>query len=366
MIGILASVTGLFLGLGLAKGLFSCSSRSASRCRTAASSSRRAPSIVSLLAGILVTLIASLRPAIRATRVRRSRRCARARCCPRRGSPASDARRRSSRLSASLALLLFGLFDRRLGRPAAPRDRARRAPASSSASRCSPSARAAARLDARLARDSRRRRRRARSRAKRDAQSRAHCFDRGRADDRPRARHAGRRCSQRASRRVRRRGRHQAVPRRLCDHRAEQLHADRRRLGAGAAAGAERPGRRPASARARAGRSARRSSRPASSPTRPLFKLDWSRAARRRRSPRSGTTARSSTRDYAKSHHLVVGSPIPLSFPTGETAARHVQRHLRSPGGGSPFGNVTISHEPVTASTRTRRTSSPSSHGRAA
>ena len=47
----------------------SSSTPSASRCRTAGSSSRPRTIVVALLVGILVTLVASLRPAIRATRV---------------------------------------------------------------------------------------------------------------------------------------------------------------------------------------------------------------------------------------------------------------------------------------------------------
>ena len=69
IIGVLASVIGLFLGLGLAKGLNSLfvtfgidlpKSGTVFVLRTA---------IVSLLVGILITLLASLRPALRATRV---------------------------------------------------------------------------------------------------------------------------------------------------------------------------------------------------------------------------------------------------------------------------------------------------------
>ena len=41
VIGLLASIVGLFLGLGLAKGLNSCSSRSGSTCRRPAPCSRR-------------------------------------------------------------------------------------------------------------------------------------------------------------------------------------------------------------------------------------------------------------------------------------------------------------------------------------
>ncbi len=46
---------------------------------------------------------------------------------------------------------------------------------------------------------------------------------------------------------------------------------------------------------------------------------------------------------YAKDHHLVMGSPIPLELPTGETVPLRVRGIFKAPSGGSPFGNVTIS-----------------------
>ncbi len=46
---------------------------------------------------------------------------------------------------------------------------------------------------------------------------------------------------------------------------------------------------------------------------------------------------------YAKDHHLVLGSPIPLELPTGETVPLEVHGIFKAPSGGSPFGNVTIS-----------------------
>jgi putative ABC transport system permease protein len=46
---------------------------------------------------------------------------------------------------------------------------------------------------------------------------------------------------------------------------------------------------------------------------------------------------------YAKDHHLVMGSPVPLELPTGETVPLRVRGIFKAPSGGSPFGNVTIS-----------------------
>ena len=68
VIGLVGSTIGLSLGLAIAMGLRPCSSRPASGCRAAASSSPQGI-IVSIAVGTLITLLASLRPAVRATRV---------------------------------------------------------------------------------------------------------------------------------------------------------------------------------------------------------------------------------------------------------------------------------------------------------
>ena len=47
--------------------------------------------------------------------------------------------------------------------------------------------------------------------------------------------------------------------------------------------------------------------------------------------------------DYAKSHHLAVGSPISLETPTGQVLALKVRGIFKAPSGGSPFGAVTTS-----------------------
>jgi putative ABC transport system permease protein len=49
------------------------------------------------------------------------------------------------------------------------------------------------------------------------------------------------------------------------------------------------------------------------------------------------------TKDYAKSHHLRVGSPLALETPTGRTLPLEVKGIFDPPKGGSPFGDVTIS-----------------------
>jgi putative ABC transport system permease protein len=69
VIGVLGSVTGLFLGLGLAKGLQALFVTFGIDLPTAGTVFEARTVIVSLVVGIVITLGASLRPALRATRV---------------------------------------------------------------------------------------------------------------------------------------------------------------------------------------------------------------------------------------------------------------------------------------------------------
>ncbi len=69
VMGVLASVTGLFFGLALAKGLFSLFDAVGFTLPNTGLLFQARTVIVALLVGILVTVIASLRPAMRATRV---------------------------------------------------------------------------------------------------------------------------------------------------------------------------------------------------------------------------------------------------------------------------------------------------------
>jgi putative ABC transport system permease protein len=46
---------------------------------------------------------------------------------------------------------------------------------------------------------------------------------------------------------------------------------------------------------------------------------------------------------YAKDHHLELGSPVPLTFPSGSQELFNVKGIFNPPTGGSPFGPVTIS-----------------------
>jgi putative ABC transport system permease protein len=69
VIGILASIAGLFLGLGLAKGLNALFSHFGLDLPQAGTVFATRTIVVGLVVGILVTLLAAVRPAIRATRV---------------------------------------------------------------------------------------------------------------------------------------------------------------------------------------------------------------------------------------------------------------------------------------------------------
>jgi putative ABC transport system permease protein len=48
-------------------------------------------------------------------------------------------------------------------------------------------------------------------------------------------------------------------------------------------------------------------------------------------------------KDYAKSHHLEIGSPVPLTFSNGSRELFNVKGIFDPPAGGSPFGRLTIS-----------------------
>jgi putative ABC transport system permease protein len=69
VLGVLASVTGLFLGLGLAKLLFWVFNKAGLTLANSGLLLQTRTVIVAVLVGVLVTVVASLRPALRATRV---------------------------------------------------------------------------------------------------------------------------------------------------------------------------------------------------------------------------------------------------------------------------------------------------------
>jgi putative ABC transport system permease protein len=77
-------------------------------------------------------------------------------------------------------------------------------------------------------------------------------------------------------------------------------------------------------------------------PGRNVFNLDWTAG-----SPSVlgtlGSTGAFVDKDYADSHHLLVGSPVRLTFSDGSRQLFRVRGIFDPPTGGSPFGRVTIS-----------------------
>jgi putative ABC transport system permease protein len=115
VMGVLASVTGLFAGLGLAKGLFRLFDAVGFTLPNSGIVFGTTTIVIALAAGIVVTLLASLRPAIRATRVPPI-------AAVREGAMLPESRFAPYRTLGSLALaalgfasLLWGLFGPNLG-----------------------------------------------------------------------------------------------------------------------------------------------------------------------------------------------------------------------------------------------------------
>ena len=113
--GVIASVIGLFLGLALAKGLFSLFDAVGFTLPNSGLTFATRTVVVALVVGILVTLLASLRPALRATRVPPI-------AAVREGATLPESRFARYRLPASglltalgFASLLWGLFGPDLG-----------------------------------------------------------------------------------------------------------------------------------------------------------------------------------------------------------------------------------------------------------
>jgi putative ABC transport system permease protein len=115
VIGTAASVTGLFIGLGLAKGLFRLFDAVGFTLPNSGIIFATRTAIVSMIVGVVVTLVASLRPAVRATRVPPIAAVREGATLP----PSRFARFRtigSAVLTAAgFAALLFGLFGKGLG-----------------------------------------------------------------------------------------------------------------------------------------------------------------------------------------------------------------------------------------------------------
>ena len=72
------------------------------------------------------------------------------------------------------------------------------------------------------------------------------------------------------------------------------------------------------------------------------FKLDWQEGSARTLAT-LGNDGAFVDKDYAKSHHLQIGSPFKLTFADGARQTFRLRGIFDPPTGGSPFGRVTIS-----------------------
>ena len=72
------------------------------------------------------------------------------------------------------------------------------------------------------------------------------------------------------------------------------------------------------------------------------FKLDWAQGSQQTLAT-LGATGAFVDKDYAKSHRLAIGSPIALTFANGTRQTFRLRGIFDPPTGGSPFGRVTIS-----------------------
>ena len=230
VIGLLASIVGLFLGLGLAKGLNALFVSFGIDLPQAGTVFKTRTIVVALLVGVVITLLAALRPAWRATHVPPIAAVREGAVLP----PSRFARfgpyAAAATVAVAFALMLVGLFVSSLSTaPAAAGDRDRRGRAVRRRRDAGAEARAAARPCARLAgREVRWRGGLARPRQC-DPQPGADLIDRVGADDRARARDARRRPRGRAAIAVRGRGQ-RGVRRRLRADLDRQLHPDRHLL----------------------------------------------------------------------------------------------------------------------------------------
>jgi putative ABC transport system permease protein len=75
-----------------------------------------------------------------------------------------------------------------------------------------------------------------------------------------------------------------------------------------------------------------------------MFKLDWTQGSQRTIAT-LGADGAFVDKDYAKSHNLQLGSPIPLVFADGSVQTFSLKGIFDPPTGGSPFGSVTVSQK---------------------
>jgi putative ABC transport system permease protein len=73
-----------------------------------------------------------------------------------------------------------------------------------------------------------------------------------------------------------------------------------------------------------------------------VFNLDWTQGSAAVMA-NLGEDGAFIDKDFAKSHHLEIGSPVPLTFSDGSQELLNVKGIFDPPTGGSPFGRVTMS-----------------------
>jgi ABC-type antimicrobial peptide transport system permease subunit len=77
-------------------------------------------------------------------------------------------------------------------------------------------------------------------------------------------------------------------------------------------------------------------------PASSIFLLDWTQGSQETLAT-LGDDGAFTDKGYAKSHHLTVGSPVTLTFTTGDQKTFRIKGIFDPPPGGSPFGKVTVS-----------------------
>jgi putative ABC transport system permease protein len=74
-----------------------------------------------------------------------------------------------------------------------------------------------------------------------------------------------------------------------------------------------------------------------------IFRINWLDGGSNAVIARLGANGAFVDNNFAKTHHLAIGSPLTLTASTGKTVSLHVLGIFKPPTGGSPFGPVTIS-----------------------